>query len=78
MRRIQQCVYTVGERKTYTQRNKLKQKDFFHSFITFFFFLAIIRKILKEHIYKEKMYKNIVFGHVPPPSRSLMHLCEQN
>ena len=30
--------YTVGARKRGTLRNKVKQKQFFHSFIIFFFY----------------------------------------
>ena len=56
----------MGERKTDTLRNKFKQKLFFHSFMIFF--LAIMHMIMKEHIYKEIIFKKKkkVFGHVPP------------
>ena len=46
-------VHTVGARKIDTLRNKLKQKLLFLSFIVF---LAVIYIILKEHIYKEKIF----------------------
>ena len=44
---------TVGARKRDTLRNKVKQKQFFHSFIICFF--TFIHIMLNEHIYKEKI-----------------------